>query len=71
MALKPCQSAEEAWITHVAVSSDNRNVLTVSILDETTAVQPTVDDRWFARSRQTQRALPTSTWKGTDSQAAA
>jgi hypothetical protein len=51
MALKPCQSAEEAWITHVAVSSDNRNVLTVSILDEKTAVQPTVDDRWFARSR--------------------
>lgn len=29
----------EAWITHVAVSSDNRNVLTVSILDEKTAVQ--------------------------------
>ncbi|MGA1984434.1 MAG: WD40 repeat domain-containing protein [Acidobacteriaceae bacterium] len=29
----------EAWITHVAVSSDNRNVLTVSVLDQKTAVQ--------------------------------
>jgi WD40 repeat protein len=29
----------EAWITHASVSSDNRNVLTVSILDDKTAVQ--------------------------------